>query len=131
MTVENTTPQFDERAVEQIRASLPKGIDQRRLNLLPQLLDEWSRTNLREHFSRETRATSRKRYAQLTKVGKYATHLRQALERLDPPGRAWIAQEIGREEGSPLFSVSREKLAEMKGASRTRVIFLGSLRPQR
>jgi hypothetical protein len=114
MTVENTTPQFDERAVEQIRASLPKGIDQRRLNLLPQLLDEWSRTNLREHFSRETRATSRKRYAQLTKVGKYATHLRQALERLDPPGRAWIAQEIGREEGSPLFSVSREKLAEMK-----------------
>jgi hypothetical protein len=40
MTVENTTPQFDERAVEQIRASLPKGIDQRRLDL-PRVLNEW------------------------------------------------------------------------------------------
>jgi hypothetical protein len=114
MTVENTTPQFDERAVEQIRASLPKGIDQRRLDLLPRVLNEWSRTDLREHFSRETRATSRKRYAQLPKVGNCATSLRQALEALDPPGQAWIAQEIGREEGAPLFSVSRERVAEMK-----------------
>jgi hypothetical protein len=112
MTV--SAPEFNDRAIKQLRASLPKGIGQRRLNLLPLILNEWSRTDLREHFSRETRATSRKRYAQLTKVGNCATHLRQALEALDPPGRAWIAQEIGREEGSPLFSVSRERLAEMK-----------------
>jgi len=65
MTLENTTPQFDERAVEQIRASLPKGIDQRRLDLLPRVLNEWSRTDLREHLSRESRATVRERYDQL------------------------------------------------------------------
>src|SRR5262245_64368558 len=59
MPVENPTPHFDERAIEQIRASLPKGIDQRRLDLLPQVLNEWSRTDLREHLSREARAQSK------------------------------------------------------------------------
>jgi hypothetical protein len=113
MTVENTTPQFDERAVEQIRASLPKGIDQRRLDL-PRVLNEWSRTDLREHLSRESRATVRERYDQLSKIGTRANDLWQALEAIDQRGKSWIAQEIGREEGTPLFSVSRERLAEMK-----------------
>ena len=114
MTLENTTPQFDERAVEQIRASLPKGIDQRRLDLLPRVLNEWSRTDLREHLSRESRATVRERYDQLSKIGTRANDLRQALEAIDQRGKSWIAQEIGREEGTPLFSVSRERVAEMK-----------------
>jgi len=114
MTVDNTTPQFDERAVEQIRASLPKGIDQRRLDLLPRVLNEWSRTDLREHLSRESRATVRERYDQLSKIGTRANDLRQALEAIDQRGKSWIAQEIGREEGTPLFSVSRERVAEMK-----------------
>ena len=114
MMVENTTPHFDERAVEQIRASLPKGIDQRRLDLLPRVLNEWSRTDLREHLSRESRATVRERYDQLSKIGTRANDLRQALEAIDQRGKSWIAQEIGREEGTPLFSVSRERVAEMK-----------------
>jgi hypothetical protein len=117
MTV--TAPIFNECAVKQICASLPKRIDQRRLDLLPLVLNEWSRTDLREHLSRDTPATKRKRDAQLTKVEKYATHLRQALEALDQHGWAWIAQEMGRqEEGSPPFpfpfTVSCERLAEMK-----------------
>jgi len=116
MTV--SAPIFNECAVKQICASLPKGIDQRRLDLLPLVLNEWSRTDLREHLSRDTPATKRKRDAQLTKVEKYATHLRQALEALDQHGWAWIAQEMGREEeGSPPFpfpfTVSCERLAEM------------------
>jgi hypothetical protein len=116
MTVENTTPQFDERAVEQIRASLPKGIDQRRFDLLPRVLNEWSRTDLREHLSRESRATVRERYDQLSKIGTRANDLWQALEAIDQRGKSWIAQEIGREGGSPPFpfAVSRERLAEMK-----------------
>src|SRR5262245_49548012 len=83
MMLENTTPHFDERAVEQIRASLPKGIDQRRLDLLPRVLNEWSRTDFREHLSRESRATVRERYDRLTKIGKCANDLRQALEATD------------------------------------------------
>jgi hypothetical protein len=71
---------------------------------------------LREHLSRDTPAASRKRFAQLTKFGRCATHLRQAFEALDQRGRVWIAREIGREEGSPPFpfTVSRERHAEMK-----------------
>ena len=75
-----TAPTFNECAVRQICASLPKGIDQRRLDWLPLVLNEWSRTDLREHLSRDAPATKRKRDAQLMKVGKYANHLRQALE---------------------------------------------------
>ena len=75
MTV--SAPKFNERAVKQIRASLPRGIDQRRLDLLPRVLNEWSRTDLREHLSRETRATSRERYAQLSKIAPRANDLQQ------------------------------------------------------
>jgi hypothetical protein len=103
---------FDERAIEQIRASLPKGIDQRRLDWLPLIFDEWGRTDLREHLSRESRATVRARYEQLSKIGTLANGLRQALEAIDERGMSWIAQEIGREEGAP--SVSRERVAQMK-----------------
>src|SRR5262245_25306931 len=105
---------FDERAVEQIRASLPKGIDPRRLDWLPLVFDEWGRTDLREHLSREARATVQARYEQLSKIGTLANDLRQALEAIDQRGMSWIAQEIGREEGTPLFSVSRERVAQMK-----------------
>jgi hypothetical protein len=51
MTV--TAPIFNECAVKQICDSLPKGIDQRRLDLLPRVLNEWSGTLLREHLSRD------------------------------------------------------------------------------
>ena len=88
------------------RALISDGIDL--------LLNEWSRTDLREHLSRESRATVRERYDQLSKIGTRANDLRQALEAIDQRGKSWIAQEIGREEGTPLFSVSRERVAEMK-----------------
>jgi hypothetical protein len=114
MTVEDAAPQFDERAVELIKASLPKGVDQRRLDLLPLILNEWSVHHLPEHLSRERRATLRTRYDRLKKVGKCAAHLRQALEALDQRGRSWIAQEIAPEEGSTFSSVSREKLTDMR-----------------
>jgi hypothetical protein len=125
MTV--TVPTFNEFAVKQIFASLPKGIDQRRLDLLPLILNEWIRTDLREHLSRDIPAARRKRDAQLTKVGKLATHLRQALDAVDQRGKSWIAQEIGREEGSPPFSVSRERHTEMKERLRQEDDFLSKL----
>jgi hypothetical protein len=119
--------QFDERAVEQIRASLPKGIDQRRLDLLPQILDEWIRTELREHLSLESRATLQERYDRLTKIGKCANDLRQALEAIDQRGKFWIAQVMAREEESTPFSVSRERLAEMEERLRQEDDFLRKL----
>jgi hypothetical protein len=116
MIMDDTVPQFSEQAVELILAALPANVDQRRRELLPRILAEWSRTDLLEHLSRESRAVVRERYDQLTKVGKSANDLRQALGALDQRGRSWIAQELAHEEGSPRppFSASCEKLADMK-----------------
>ena len=114
MTVEDAAPQFDERAVELIKASLPAEIDQRQIDLLPQILNEWSVHILPEHLSLEGRATVRTRYDRLKKVGNCATGLRQALEAIDQRGRSWIVQEIAREEGSTFFTVSREKFTDMR-----------------
>jgi hypothetical protein len=100
----------DTQTINRITASLPAGISQHRLRLLPRILDEWSRTDLREHLSREPRATVRKRYEQLTKVGKCANHLRQALDATDERGWFWIAHEIACE--NQPFSASREKVSE-------------------
>ena len=120
-------PQFVERAVELIKASPPTGIDQRRLDLLPLILEEWRVHDL-PHLSRESRATVRTRYDRLKKVGNSATHLRQALEALDEGGRDWIALEIGREELShPLYSVSREKFTDNKERLKQEDDFLGKL----
>src|SRR5262249_49599536 len=100
---------------------------QRRLDLLPLILDEWSRTDLREHLSRESRATVRTRYEQLSKIGTPANDLRQALESIDQRGMSWIAQEMAREGGNALFSVSCEKLTEMKERLKDEGDFLGKL----
>ena len=112
MTVEAAAPYFDERAVEQIRASLPTGIDQWRLDLLPRVLNHWSFSDLSEHLSQENRATLRRRYDQLTKIGKCANNLREALGAIDQRGISWIAQEIMCENGN-ILSGSHEKFTEM------------------
>jgi len=107
-------PYFDERAIEQIRASLPTGIDQQRLDLLPRVLNHWSVTELLEHLSREDRATFRRRCEQLTKIEKCANNLRKALGAIDQRGVSWIAQVIECEDGNTLFIASREKCTEME-----------------
>jgi hypothetical protein len=129
MTVEAAAPYFDERAVEQIRASLPAGIDQRRLDLLPRVLNHWSFSDLREHLSQEDRATLRRRYDQLTKIEKCANNLRKALGAIDQRGMSWIAQEIEHEEGSPPFpsTASWERLAEIKDRLKQEDDFLRKL----
>src|SRR5262245_11497532 len=125
MTV--TAPIFDEGAVKKICASLPKGTDQRRLDLLPRILDKWSRTELPEHLSPESRATIREHYDRLTKIGKCANDLRQALEAIDQRGKLEIAHELAREEGSTPFSGSPERVAEMEERLRQEDHFLRKL----
>ncbi len=105
-------PYFDERAVEQIRASLSTGIDQWRLDLLPRVLNHWSFSDLSEHLSQENRATLSRRYDQLTKIGQCANNLREALGAIDQRGISWIAQEITCENGN-ILSGSHEKFTEM------------------
>jgi len=105
--------QLNEDAINLIKASLPAGIDQRRLDeLLPLILAEWWVHHLPEHLSRESRATVRRRFEQVRKVGERANELLEALAATDQRGRFWIALEMAREKGSGLSS--REKTTEME-----------------
>jgi len=111
---EAAAPYFDERAIDQILASLPPGIDQRRLDLLPSLLNHWSVTDLREHLSREGPPILRRRYNQLTRIENCANNLREALGALDQCGRSWIALEMAREGGDRFSIVGGETLRQMQ-----------------
>ena len=114
MKVGAAIPYFDKRAVEQVRASLPKDISQWRLERLPLILNLWRFGDLREHLSRESRATLGRRYEQIKKVGERAKHLRQASIALDQSGWDWIAQEMVREGGDRFFSMEGETPAQME-----------------
>ena len=120
-------PYFDERAVEQIRASLPTGIDHWRLDLLQKVLNQWSFSDLSEHLAQESPATVHRRYDQLTKIGKCAKNLQEVLGAIDQRGISWIALEITRENGSTLFSGSHEKFTEMTCRLKDEVDFLRKL----
>jgi hypothetical protein len=58
-------PSFSDwqRIAEQIQGVLRKPLNERRCRLLPKILHEWSRADLREHLSREPRAAVRARFS--------------------------------------------------------------------
>src|SRR5262245_30724856 len=114
MTAEAAARYFDKRAVNQILASLPPGIDQRRLDLLPRVLNHWSFSDLSEYLSRESRPRVRRRYEQLTTIGKCANNLRKALGALDQRGQSWIALEMVREGGDRFSIMQGETLRQME-----------------
>jgi hypothetical protein len=61
---------------------------------LPHVLHEWSRNELREHLSKESAATIRKRIERMEAVEDHARGLLQALEALDDRDRAAIASQM-------------------------------------
>ena len=75
----DATPVFTDRDVRLIAKSLPNEVCPRRLELLPDVLREWSRNELREHLSRESAATIRKRIERMESVEDHARGLLQAL----------------------------------------------------
>jgi len=95
----DATPVFRDRDVRLIAQSLPNEVCPQRLELLPLVLREWSRNELREHLSTESAATIRKRAKRMETVAKRAHGLLQALEALDDRDRAAIAFEKPRAGG--------------------------------
>jgi len=87
-------PVFTDREVKLIGQSLPDTVDPRRRELLPQVLREWCRNELREHLSRESAATIRERVERMKAVADHARGLLQALEALDDRDRAAIAGQM-------------------------------------
>jgi hypothetical protein len=90
----DTTPVFTDRDVGLIAKSLPDEVCPQRLKLLPLVLGEWSRNELREHLSKESAATIRKRIERMEAVEDHARGLLQALEALDDRDRAAIASQM-------------------------------------
>jgi hypothetical protein len=97
-----------ERLAGALQCVLPKPACTRRCNLLPQILQEWDRSALREHLSRETRANIRKRIKKLDSVTELARQLAEALDKLDDVDRSEIVLQMIRAEPSP-EEVSREE----------------------
>lgn len=94
MAYGDATLVFTDRDVWLIAKSLPNEVSPRRLELLPHVLREWSRNELREHLLRESAATIRKRVERMEGVEHHARGLLQALEALDDRDRAAIAGQM-------------------------------------
>jgi hypothetical protein len=88
------------RIAKQLQSDSPKPLNERRCRLLPIILNEWSRTDLQGHLSRESRAEIRARIKRLETVKKSALQLISALNTVDENGRtAIVAQMIIAERG--------------------------------
>jgi hypothetical protein len=103
--VDSGSVEFSDREVKLISRSLPDGVDQRRMDLLPEILREWGQTDLREHLSGKPRAITRNRLGRLSRVAKCAAELLQALDGLNDRDRAHLALEIGSTEEATLWQV--------------------------
>jgi hypothetical protein len=98
-----------EQSAEALRGVLPKPLCTRRCELLPQVLEEWERSALGEHLSREPRADFRKRIKKRDTVTKLARHLHESLDNLEQEDRYAIVLQMIRAERST-EEVSRKKL---------------------
>jgi hypothetical protein len=58
------------RLVQELQSGLPQPLIKRRCRLLPKILHEWSRTDLREHLSLESRGEIRAKIKKLEAVKK-------------------------------------------------------------
>jgi hypothetical protein len=76
---------FTDRDIKLIAASLPNLIDQRRLDLLPQILRDWGCTDLPMHLQQKPEPLERRqeRFQRLALVEKQAKLLNEALAAID------------------------------------------------
>jgi hypothetical protein len=88
-----------ERCAEALRCVLPKPLCTRRCELLPQVLQEWERSSLGEHLSREPRANTNQRVKKLDTVTSLARQLKEALNKLEQVDRSAIVLQMIRAEG--------------------------------
>jgi hypothetical protein len=84
-----------EQSAEALRGVLPKPLCTRRCELLPQVLEEWERSALGEHLSREPRADFRKRIKKRDTVTKLARHLHESLDNLEQEDRQALGPNPG------------------------------------
>jgi hypothetical protein len=96
MATKDEAPEFTDRDVRLITDSLCNAVDTGRRELLPRILAEWCRTDLRGHLQNRRTPERRRR---VVAVGKRAGDLLRALTAVDKVDRAGIASEMVRAAG--------------------------------
>ena len=94
----NIEVKFARPDVDLITQSLPLGIAEKRLQLLPKILQEWSSIELPRHLSLESLKIIRERRKKVEVFEKYARALLQAFDALDDAGLRRIAYRIATNE---------------------------------
>jgi hypothetical protein len=112
MVTYKAAPKFSVEIVKAIVGSLPKPLSERRAELLPRILHEWSHTSLREHLSRESRATIRRRMEAQDIVAKCARRLLEAFDAIDHRDRTAIIVQMIVAEGRHPEEVSPTEVAD-------------------
>jgi hypothetical protein len=96
----------------QLLLVLPKQVRVQRRKLLPQILEEWDRTDLREHLSRESRAITRDRIRKLEIVKKCAGQLLNALADVDERGHTAIVAQMIIADGRRVLDVGQAEIVD-------------------
>jgi hypothetical protein len=112
---------------EALERTFPKPLPQKRCELLPRILDEWGRTDLRRHLSRESRAIIRERIRRLKTVKASACRLSDALDEIDKLDQRTILVQMIVAEGRRLENVSRAEFSDRQERLSQEVDYLAKL----
>jgi hypothetical protein len=118
---------------EELERILPKPLPQHRRELLPRILQEWGRIDLRQHLSMASPAIIRKRINSLEKIKASACQLSDALNKLDKRDQTSILLQMIIAEGKRFDDVSRSEFSDRQ-ARLTEVVDylakLGAIKPK-
>src|SRR5262249_55421097 len=110
----NARPYFSPEIVKEVLASLPEPQTERRHELLPQILDEWSRTALREYLSREAPTLTQGRVKTEKKVASCARELLKVLNAVDKRSRTAIVFQMINSEGRRWEDLTHDEMTDRR-----------------
>jgi hypothetical protein len=120
-----TFPEFTVQTVDEIIQTLPKPLNERRRQLLPQVLQEWRRKNLIS--SLPSNEDIQNRFKKQDAIKTCAQQLLDAIQALDEVDRASTIQLVARAEGRSEGNVSRSEYAGQEARLREGCLFLQGL----
>jgi hypothetical protein len=107
----NVAVTFSAEVVKTLARALPQPQSGARRTLLPRILQEWSRTDLQNHLSRDTRAVVHGRIKRSNNVARSAGRFLDALRAVER--RDLLVSQIVIAEGRSMDKVSREEVADL------------------
>jgi hypothetical protein len=107
----NVAVTFSAEVVKTLARALPQPQSGARRTLLPRILQEWSRTDLQNHLSRDTRAVTHGRIKRSNNVARSAGRFLNALRAVER--RDLLVSQIIIAEGRSVDKVSREEVADL------------------